>query len=377
MIIFGLFYLVLLHIINSNMGEGFEKITKIKYERLEETIKKIEMFNLSLKKFKEKDYHKNNSETIIKTNVEESKIQNVNENTLSVNNSFNNETKKFIPLKILTFSYFQTVILFLISCTFLIPIYIITNSMVVSANKLINIENYLFGKILISSASILKMKCDISECDVQNELEFSHFIDNNKLPQIVEGIKLFNEINIFYNENFLLNACKSAYSINSIQYNECMENEIIKSANNTEALFKLIDEIIDNIYKYKEINGNNPNYLLKSGNKVLFQNIYLFESDNFKNLELIFYTFIIQVSDNFAKICIISLSNYLKVKRNIILLLTIIFCIIIILYCLYIACCFVNQLIHLINVSRCILTIIPTIVINNTPDLENWIENKY
>ena len=29
------------------------------------------------------------------------------------------------------------------------------------------------------------------------------------------------------------------------------------------------------------------------------------------------------------------------------------------------------------NVSRCILKIIPTIVIYNTPELESWIENKY
>ena len=32
---------------------------------------------------------------------------------------------------------------------------------------------------------------------------------------------------------------------------------------------------------------------------------------------------------------------------------------------------------HLLSVSRCILKIIPTIVIYNTPELESWIENKY
>jgi hypothetical protein len=49
----------------------------------------------------------------------------------------------------------------------------------------------------------------------------------------------------------------------------------------------------------------------------------------------------------------------------------------VILLCLYMAFCFVNKLIHLLSVSRCILKIIPTTVINNTQELENWIENKY
>ena len=49
----------------------------------------------------------------------------------------------------------------------------------------------------------------------------------------------------------------------------------------------------------------------------------------------------------------------------------------VIILCFYIALCFVKQLIHLISVSRCILKIVTTIVINNTPELENWIENKY
>jgi len=49
----------------------------------------------------------------------------VNETNQSTN-GFNTDTKKFIPLKILTFSYLQTAILFCILCSCLVPIYLIT-----------------------------------------------------------------------------------------------------------------------------------------------------------------------------------------------------------------------------------------------------------
>ncbi len=37
------------------MTDGLEKVTKIRLEKVEETIKKIEVFNAYLKKFRDKD----------------------------------------------------------------------------------------------------------------------------------------------------------------------------------------------------------------------------------------------------------------------------------------------------------------------------------
>ena len=366
------------------MGEGLEKVTKIKLEKIEETIKKIESFNLTLKKFRERDKLSNqNANSNEKTNTENSKIlnsqilnQNQNNQTVGTN-GFNTDTKKFIPLRILTFSYLQTIILFLILCSCLIPIYIITNSMVVSSNQLINVENYMFGKLLKAAASTLKIKCNISECEIKNELNYSGIIDKSQIQKIVQGISLFKNLNKFYNQEFLLNACKSVYKIDSTEYLNCMNDELVQSANNTDSLLKLIDETVDNLYKEREMNENNEKYILNNGNIVNFSSIYLFESEKFFDLETVLYKYIAPVSDNFAKICISSLSLYLKNKKNIVVLLIVIFCIMVILLCLYMAFCFVNKLIHLLSVSRCILKIIPTTVINNTQELENWIENKY
>ena len=37
----------------------------------------------------------------------------------------------------------------------------------------------------------------------------------------------------------------------------------------------------------------------------------------------------------------------------------------------------IPKLVYLLSVSRCVLKIIPSSVIINTPELETWIENKF
>ena len=49
----SLFFLI--HLTNKSMTAGLEKLTKIRLERIEETIKKIETFNSNLKKFRDRD----------------------------------------------------------------------------------------------------------------------------------------------------------------------------------------------------------------------------------------------------------------------------------------------------------------------------------
>ena len=44
--------------------------------------------------------------------------------------------------------------------------------------------------------------------------------------------------------------------------------------------------------------------------------------------------------------------------------------------CVYFSFIFIKKLICLICVSRCILKIIPTSVITNTQELENWMEEN-
>ena len=179
MIIAVTIYSIFLYITNKNMGEGLEKVTKIKADKIDETIKRIEGFNSLLKKFRDKDSAKFNNfmsndpnnktgtqtnDPNGNTNTGKSNYQG-NSNNNNQNNGFGGfggESKQHKSLKILTYSYFQVLILFIVLCAFLIPIYIISNSMVTSTNKLLNVQSYLFGKILVASASTVKEMHDES-----------------------------------------------------------------------------------------------------------------------------------------------------------------------------------------------------------------------
>jgi len=378
-------YGILLHLTNENMGEGFEKVSKIKLEKIEDTIKKIEAFNVSLKKFREKEEKKNNEKnaeknqdgtTMNPTTINTNNNQNANNPNSLNSNGFNIDAKKYIPLTILNWSYFQTAILFIVLGGFLIPIYLITNQMVHSTNKIINVQEFLFGKIIQASSSIVKVKCTMFDCNIENDLNFSELIDKENIQDIVQGISIFKNMDIFYNEKFLLDACAAVYLYNTSEYDECLKDELIQSANNTESLLKLIHETVDNIYKDQELK-NGSNITLKNGNVVEFKDYYLYESDAFNTLEYVFYKYVAPVSDNFSLICISGLLDYLNDKKTLVIILLIVFCAIQIGICIYIGFLFVSKLIHLLSVSRCILKIIPTTVINNTQELEMWIEQKY
>ena len=376
MVIFCILYLLLLHLININMSEGFEKVSKIKLEKIEETIHKIEIFQLTLKKIKDKEQKIDDNENKEKTNIEGTKFQNTNfvkfNNIIHPTDNFVLENKKFIPLKILSFSYLQTLFFLLVLCSFLIPIYLITNSMVIATNKLIDVENFMIGDILKASASILKIKCKISECDIKKELDYS-IMYQIKIPNLVQAINIFKNFN-FYDGEFMFNACKCAYDKDTDEYNDCINNDIIKSANSTETLIKLIQDLVDYMENEITINENNENYILNNGNIVNFSNVYVYETDYFKNLETIYYKFIAPVCDKLSKMYLDSLNGFLKYNRNLVVLLIVFFCMIVNIFCLYISLFFIKKLLQLLSISRFILKIIPTFAIN-IEELEIWIDN--
>ena len=72
-----------------------------------------------------------------------------------------------------------------------------------------------------------------------------------------------------------------------------------------------------------------------------------------------------------------NLLEYLNQKRSLIISLVCFLSCTVICLCIYIGFCFISKLIYYLSVSRCIMKIIPTTVINNTTELETWIENKY
>lgn len=369
-------YGLLLYTTNKNMGEGLEKVSKISLEKIEDTIKKIEGFSHVLQRYKNKEVitpsfeeKQTPNETKISPGSSVEKNLNIKKiaNTSSADSS---EPKHHKKLKMLTYSYFQLPVLVIIQCTFLIPLLMLAVHMIKSTNKLIDIQSYIFGKFIKTAAHTIKVKCMMSQCYITKELEYEDLVNISQISYIVQSISTFPEINYFYNNFFLLDACGAAFDPQNQTelYNKCLNDSLVMSTNNTDSLLKLVEEYKDNIYKDKE--------LQMGANQSTFSTLMLFNTTSFKELESIYYQYITPVSNKWGKYFVLGLTNYLHSNMTITWVLNALLALGIVILCIYLGIFFVNQLIHLLSVSRCILKIIPTNVISSTQDLEDWIENR-
>ena len=377
-----------IHLTNKSMTDGLEKVTKIRVEKIEETLKKIQTFSRNLKRFRDKDEKSADDNNNNKENSELSDDEN-NPNTvearkasiiatkkdknkkglISNDNGFATDTRKYVRLGVLNHSYLHAVFIICIHIGFIIPVFIFSFEMINNTNKLILIQNYIFGSLIGSSASTVEVKCFMSECQNKTNLHFNDTKIQNQIQDVIKGISLFEGVQNFYNEKYLLNACASAIDKDTQKetYDKCMNNRLIKSANNTDNLIKIIENNVQKIYKdYRTSNNTGAN-----------NHTELFNTEFFTQVEEIFYNYIIPVGDYFSRIVNNDLDNYLGDKKGTVILLVIVLVVIMILYSLIFGIIFTNQLVHYLSISRCIMKIIPTSVIIATQDLETWIENKY
>ena len=380
-------FFILIHLTNKSMTDGLEKVTKIRLERIEETIKKIEQFNSNLKKFRDKDSkaspdkeesnesddqrNKNQpGEVRMNASIDKRKRNNNESSSIIGSNGFNTDVKKYIPLNILNSSFIHGVILFIILCGFLIPTYIYSNKMISNTNQLLLVENYIFGKLITASSKTVEIKCFMSQCQtISDILGYSKLVNMDLIQEVIKGINLFDEVNKFYNQKFLLDACAASMEAKNTDENylNCKNDTLIISANNTDNLIKLIDDLVENIRKEYEMDKNEEGYFKQK----------LYNTSYFQQMEEIFYKFIIPVGDIFAKLVQNDLTIFLKTQKTLITILVICLGIIMFIYCLYLGIFFVRKLVHYLSVSRCVMKIIPTSVIISTQELETWIENKY
>ena len=371
-------YSFLIHLTNRSMTVGMEKVTAIKLEKIEEIIKRIKNFSLNLKRFREKDIKSEDNKDMLENdngnNLELNKIidsdvekikNKIEQGTKSINNSlFNLDNKKYIPLSILNYSFLFSIFIILISFGCLIPIFIITKKIVKSTNQLLIVQNYIFGKLIAVGCSVIEIKCFMSECRNENNFKKEELVNEDLIQEVIRGVSLFPQVDYFYNYKYLLDACAASIkNTDSEEYKSCILDSLILSANNTENLIKLIDDLVDNIQK---------EYDMYKGNK---QN--LFNSSYFRQIEYMFYNYIFEVGDNFGEILNNDLNDFLDYRSVIVIFIAAISAIVILIYCLIFGLFFTRKLVHHLSVSRCIMKIIPTSVIVSTQELEAWIENNY
>jgi PAS domain-containing protein len=371
-------YAILLYLTNKNMEEGLEKVSKIRLEKIDETIKKIDSFNeKSLSKFRQKEGKSAQEE--VKEVKEEQSSSNNNAHLKDYNKIFS-EGQKFKRLNVLSYSYLQIIIIFVLCCVNLIPIYLVSLSMIDNSNQIIKVQDYILGKCLASSSSTVAIKCVISQC--QNSVPLTNNVvlpERSTIEGTIRDMTDFTALTDFYSNKFLLDACGAIYdstdNSTTSKYSTCLKDDLIKSSNNTDNLLKLIDETVATIIKDKEIKTG-KSYMLYDNTTVAFSNPLLFESKSFMELEYIFYNYITPISDAFSSVISVSFEDYLDSVKVKIIILICVFVLSILVFSFYIAFIYTRKLVQLLSVSRVIFRIIPTMVIINTPELEVWIESK-
>ena len=276
-LILSLIYIFFIHLTNKSMTDGMEKITKIRLEKIEEIIKRIKIFNSNLKKFREKDLKSDDKKDnlsedenknqegskIIDSNEERVKKKTDIESSLVNSNGFNTDFKKYIPLTTLNYSFLFSIFVLLITIGCLIPIYIVTYKMIDNTNQLLIVQEFIYGKLISTSTSTIEIKCFMSECHTNKTLDYSGLVNMDLIQEVIKGVNIFPEIDDYYNYKFLLNACAAAINdIESDEYLLCMNDTLIISANNTDNLLKLVDDLVDSIQKEYEMNQDDKKNLL-------------------------------------------------------------------------------------------------------------------
>jgi len=391
-------YFIMIRTTNKSMADGFKKITKIKLDKIEERIKKIEIFNYNLKKFRDRESNSEDSKIqteIIGDQITQKKLppykssssfgnsmdekldkKNYEERASLVGtNGFNIDIKRYLSLNILReyFFYAGIIVIFLIG--FIILIYYLSLTMIQDINQLLIIEKFIYGKLISSSTEILEVKCFMSGCKNKTILDYSNLQSYAEIRNTIKGLRNFPQIEDYYNNRYLLDACYASIdkNIEKEKYDNCLNDSIITSSNNTDNLMKLIHNIIDNIYKKDEMD----NYVYGPVSNPDEYRILLFNETNFQNVEYIFFNYIFSVCDFFGDSVIENLDNYLLTKKKYLIFLVFGLVFIIFFYCILFLIIYIPRIIHYLSVSRSVMKIIPTSIIMITPELENWIENKY
>ena len=423
-IVFAGFYSFFLFLTNRNMEEGMLKLTKIDPKLIGETIKTIEYFNRNAlnnyieftdkennnknskeKNIKNKNYENNNNKNKKKTlkkiktkGKEEDKEKNnniktsINKNNNNSNdkekNKENNPKKKknkneveealgyydsnvHKKLKILTLSYFQSLILILIFTIFVIILVVRLKNFLSNIKDLFITKDYLSYDHVKEILDLLNMKIKMSQRNINME-DFSNltnYVKNseNSVISIYNQISKHKILNEFYEKKYISSICLVLYKESSDEYIKCKNDNIIGSNSNVEEVKYIFEQKLENIWREFNLKQQNLNYT----------SFYEFSTDDYGELEYISIEYFHKIIDKYCEVIEQSREEYGTQEEGNIKIVIIIMIIFLWMFCLYVIFIYVNNLVHLLLISRCIFKIIPTRVINQTKDLEDWIDDKY
>ena len=394
-------YTFIIYKTNKNIDDGFEKISKINSNKIDETIKKLEQFNSILRKYIEVNYEDNHYFDIKSFNFLESittlerrssiisqnnNNNNNNNNNIEENNNTNNnlldkknisaqndllkiDSEKIIKLHLFKYSYLQPLILVMISIEFILTTIIITKSIVKSTNEIINVQTFIYQLVLSASTSLLDLKYTLTYLNNEQEIIHLYKESNYSLQEIMNNIAKFDDILKLYN-NMQINICDAAFNKETQieNYEYCINDPKVKIVNNTNSIFNLIKTKVDDLFELMNF------YLSIDEN---FDIKLLYSSDDFKECEYYFYNYLISFIDNIASSTLNNQQKKLNKNRKVAIILYIIVVFEVLIYALYILLFFLRRIAYLLSVARGIFRIIPINVIYSTQELSSWIENNF
>ena len=426
--IFAGFYSFFLYLTNKNMEEGMLKLTKIDPKLIGETIKTIDFFNRNALsryiEFTDKENKENKiinenkkkakakkGKTIIKKNKEnkenndnksiktkkskkdfknmDNKIKEENKENNKLNNINNKikekKNKKEIEeamgyydtsahkrLKILTVSYFQSLILILIFIIFVIILVINLSNFLSNIKELLITKDYFSFDHIIENLELLNMKLKMSQRNISNNdfYNLTNYAKNseNSVIKIYNQISKHKVLKDFYEKKYIASICSVLYDESSNEFTKCKNDNLIGYTSNVEEVKYIFSQKLDNIQREYNLNSQNNNN---------YSSFYEFSTDNYGELEYINIEYFHKIIDIYCDVIEKSREEYGTQEEGNIKIIIIMMIIFLWIFCLYVIFIYVNNLVHLLLISRCIFKIIPTRVINQTKDLEDWIDDKY
>jgi hypothetical protein len=378
----GLFYFTIEYE-KRRMSNGIKKISKISYEKIKLMLKKLkkfkEFYNMkfqinSLIDFRLEHNHFDNNENFLDyksfdETIKDSIIKNNNEKDKNNfdNIEFNIEKKEIIKLKLMTEVNYLILLIVSITIFSLFSLALNINKLIKSQNELMESESYLLEIFIKLNVQIIQTKCLITDCKNTTYYNTDNIINVTYYKTLIKTTEKFSELNDFYYNRFNQDYCLTMSEKDSDEYKKCKEisNMNQNQINSTTGLIAVAEDIIHSIY-----------------------NIYLYnlEKDNtYSGYEIFIiyqYDYITYINDNFLMTVIPFIDKVVRncfnaiisEKKHISYLLLSALLLISIAHYIFDLNYLLPKLMKYVKISKNFIQIIPSNLIFQTVELENYID---
>ena len=331
----------------------------------------------------------NNSANNTVGNNNQQKNNNANNNNIKKENNENNkvkttnkkkneeeeeglayyDAKMHKKLKVLSGSYIQSFCLVIIFGIFVIIIFIKTSDFSQNINDLLYTKDYFAYEPISSELKILNMKLKMSQRDISEDGYYSlNNYAKNYTTKIFDQISKHKALNDFYEKEYIANVCNALFDENSDNFKNCKVDKKIGEFSNVEEVLNMIN---NELYKIEQ------DYSFKKKINSSFNSFVEFNSDSYSLLDYMNNIYLNKMIDVYCNVIEESNNDYVESIKNSIRTIIIFMILILWIFCIYVIFFYIQNLVHLLLISRCIFKIIPTRVINQTKELEDWMDDKY